>query len=71
MDREEARALLPMVNNLEFMDMLKYYSNVRIKLLLKNLETIEDVMAMKQAQARIAELRRNETLRDEVIEKAK
>lgn len=71
MDKQLAKKLLEVVNHPEWFDILKMYIQVRRKLLLNQLETEHDSDRVRSLQGALAELKRFETLRDEVIEKAK
>jgi hypothetical protein len=71
MDKSFYRTLLPLVNNKEKMQRLQDYAAARIAHHQRLLETSKEHHHISQIQGAIAELRRFETLRDEVIEGAK
>jgi len=71
MDKSFYRTLLPLVNNKEQMQRLQDYAAARIARHQRLLETSKEHHHISQIQGAIAELRRFETLRDEVIEGAK
>ena len=67
MNRIEYRDMLVLVNNSDCMDILKEYADKRIEHDRQQLETTTDPLTMHRLQGRILELRRFETLRDEVV----
>ena len=67
MKRAEYRDMLALVNNSDCMDILKEYAERRIEHARQQLETTIDTLTMHRLQGRILELRRFETLRDEVV----
>ena len=67
MTKEKYRELLVLVNDKGFMDLLIKYADMRIEMHQKFLETEKEPMRLYERQGAIAELRRVETLRDEVI----
>ncbi len=69
-ERQLAQKLLKIVNNRELHDILLEYSQHRITDLRSKLERAE-IEEVKGLQASIRELRRFETLRDEVLEVGK
>ena len=71
MDKSIYRALLPLVRDKEQMDRLLNYANARIEIARKQLEITRDHHRMIELQGAVAELRRLETLREEVIEGSK
>lgn len=64
MDKNVAKLLLPLINDIYLMEMLSVYANSRIEHFHKQMESQEDV---KASQGAIRELRRLDTLRDEVL----
>jgi len=70
MDKQFFRALLLLVNTKTQYSLLKEYAAKRIDLLQAQLSTELDMDRVKRMQGSIAELRRIETLRDEVIKGA-
>jgi len=70
MDKQDFRALLLLVNTKAQYSLLKEYAAKRIDLLLAQISTELDMDRVKRMQGSIAELRRIETLRDEVIKGA-
>lgn len=71
MNRDVARQMLPVVNDKDVMDRLKTYAAYRIEQHRDNLEKQADPEKVWRLQDRIAELRRFETLREEVLNGAK
>lgn len=71
MDIRLARKLVPLVNALDEMDLIHTYVEDRLRKLHKDLETAIHIDKVKELQGAIRELRRFETLRDEVIEGSK
>ena len=65
------RTLLLLVNNKEQMQRLQEYTAARIANYHRLLETTKDHHHILEIQGNIAELKRFETLRDEVIEGSK
>ncbi|MGY8788992.1 MAG: hypothetical protein ACKVKR_01580 [Pseudomonadales bacterium] len=65
------RTLLLLVNNKEQMQRLQEYAAARIANYHRLLETTKDHHHILEIQGAIAELKRFETLRDEVIEGSK
>jgi hypothetical protein len=63
--------LLKLVNVKSTTDLLELYMNERIHVLHKQIEQLPDINDIRQAQGSIKELRRLQTLRNEVIAKAK
>jgi hypothetical protein len=70
MNRQDYRALLLLVNTKEQYSLLKEYADKRIATLLTQLSTETDMDRVKRTQGAVAELRKIETLRDEVIKGA-
>jgi len=70
MTRQDYRALLLLVNTKEQYSLLKEYADKRIATLLTQLSTETDMDRVKRTQGAVAELRKIETLRDEVIKGA-
>lgn len=70
MDKQFFRGLLPLVNDKDQYASLKYYAKARIKQYHGLLETMKDHSRVLEIQGAIAELKRIETLRDEVIKGA-
>ena len=70
MNRQDYRALLLLVNTKEQYSLLKEYADKRIATLLNQLSTETDMDRVKRTQGAVAELRKIETLRDEVIKGA-
>ena len=71
MRKEVAKKLLKLVNVKSTTDLLELYMNVRIHVLHKQIEQLPDINDIRQAQGSIKELRRLQTLRNEVIAGAK
>ena len=71
MRKEVAKKLLKLVNVKSNTDLLELYMNERIHVLHKQIEQLPDINDIRQAQGSIKELRRLQTLRNEVIAKAK
>ena len=71
MDRETARFLLLLVNDVESYERLTTLVELKIKNHLMNLETTKEPARMYEIQGAIGELRRWEHLREEIIEAAK
>jgi len=67
MDKEFYRALLPLVNDKQAMEILEGYAVDRIRALHTALEQAQSLEALRSLQGRISELRRFKTLRDEVL----
>jgi len=66
MDKETAIAILPLVNSLESMEYLNFYINKRIELLHRNIESESNERTITQIQGKILELRKLQTLKDDV-----
>tara|TARA_R100000458_G_C8168597_1_gene169952 strand:+ start:368 stop:589 length:222 start_codon:yes stop_codon:yes gene_type:complete len=71
MRKEVAKKLLKLVNVKSTMDLLELYMNERIHVLHRQVEQLPDINDIRQAQGSIKELRRLQTLRNEVIAGAK
>jgi hypothetical protein len=67
MDKEFYRALLPLVNDKQAMEILEGYAVSRIRALHNALEQAQSLEAVRSLQGRISELRRFKTLREEVM----
>tara|TARA_Y100000114_G_scaffold48791_1_gene44429 strand:- start:154 stop:375 length:222 start_codon:yes stop_codon:yes gene_type:complete len=71
MIKEVAKKLLKLVNVKSNTDLLELYMNDRISIIHKQMEQAPDMQDINQMQGAIKELRRLQTLRDEVIAGAK
>ena len=71
MIKEVAKKLLKLVNVKSNTDLLELYMNDRISIIHKQMEQAPDMQDINQMQGAIKELRRFQTLRDEVIAGAK
>ena len=67
MDNEFFISLLPLVNDKLQFQSVQDYANGRIDILLRQLSTERDMNNVVRIQGAIAELRRFDTLREEVI----
>ena len=67
MDNEFFISLLPLVNDKLQFQSVQDYANGRIDILLRQLSTERDMNNVVKIQGAIAELRRFDTLREEVI----
>lgn len=67
MDKLFYRTLLPLVNDSEQYKSLLEYADARMRLLMQQLATEQDMEKIKRTQGAIAELQRFKTLRSEVI----
>ena len=67
MNKEIYRSLLPLVNDKDMMDKLKQYADSRISYFHHILELQKEPSRILEIQGAIAELRRINTLREEVI----
>jgi hypothetical protein len=67
MDNEFFISLLPLVNDKLQFQSVQNYANGRIDILLRQLSTERDMNNVVRMQGAIAELRRFDTLREEVI----
>lgn len=70
MDKQFYRTLLILVNDKEVMDKVHSYVTARVEVLRNQLEITQDIHTICAIQGAIRELRRLETLRDEVIKGA-
>jgi|TARA_R110000796_G_scaffold96617_1_gene202471 hypothetical protein len=70
MDKQFFRDLLPLVNDTNQYSSLKDYAKARIGYYHSLLETIKDHQRVLEIQGAIAELKRIDTLRDEVTKGA-
>ena len=71
MDQQFYRTLLLLVNDKKIMGDIQSYVNARIDILRDHLETTSDPQRISKIQGAITEIRRFQTLRDEVIEGSK
>jgi hypothetical protein len=71
MDKSNARALLPLVNDVDKYDVLMGYLDSRIEILRGYLENTKEFEKIIDLQGAIAEIRRMKTLREQAIEGAK
>ena len=71
MKKEVAKKLLKLVNVKSNTDLLELYMNDRISIIHKQMEQAPNMQDINQMQGAIKELRRLQTLRDEVIAGAK
>jgi len=71
MDKDTARAILPLVNDLERYDLLQSYVRARIEVLRGYLENTKELNKVLEIQGSIAELRRFQTLREQAVEGSK
>ena len=71
MIKEVAKKLLKLVNVKSNTDLLELYMNHRINIIHKQMEQAPNMQDINQMQGAIKELRRFQTLRDEVIAGAK
>lgn len=67
MDKQLSRSLVPLVNDKEKYDSLKDYAKARIWQMHVLLETTKDHHRILEIQGSINELKRMDTLRDEVL----
>lgn len=70
MDKQFYRQILLMVNQKDTYKMMQDYADRRIFILRHQLETELDMDRMRQIQGSIKELKRFQTLRDEVVKGA-
>lgn len=66
MIKQEAEQFLPLVNDVEYYKLLQEYAKHRIRLLQDQLEKTVDHYDMLRIQGQLKELRRFETLKEEV-----
>lgn len=71
MDKKLYRSLLPLVNDPELYPLLQAYVEGKIEIHRNSLETLTDEDDIKRTQGRVAELRRLQSMREEVLDKAK
>jgi len=71
MEKQLARAILPLVNDVDQYPVLQTYIENRIQVMRNYLENTKDHNKILEIQGAIAELRRFQTLRDQAIEGAK
>ncbi len=71
MDKEIARKILPLVNDVDKYPLLQDYIENRIETMRNFLENTKDHQKVLEVQGAIAELRRFQTLRDQALEGAK
>ena len=71
MNKETARKILPLVNDVERYPLLQDYIEDRIETMRNFLENTKDHQNVLEVQGAIAELRRFQTLRDQALEGAK
>lgn len=70
MDKQFYRQILLMVNQKDTYKMLQDYADRRVSLLRHQLESELDIDRIRQLQGSIKELKRFQTLRDEVVKGA-
>jgi hypothetical protein len=71
LDKDDYRNLLPLVNDRSKLQLLQEYATSRISYMHGLLEITKDQSRILEIQGAIAELRRFDTLKDEVKERAK
>ena len=71
MEKEIAKKILPLVNDVERYPLLQDYIEDRIETMRNFLENTKDHQKVLEVQGAIAELRRFQTLRDQALEGAK
>ena len=71
MEKELARAIIPLVNDVDHYPLLQKYVEERIEVLRTFLEKTTEHEKIREIQGAIAELRRFQTLRDQALEGAK
>jgi hypothetical protein len=71
MNKETARKILPLVNDVERYPLLQDYIEDRIETMRNFLENTKDHQKVLEVQGAVAELRRFQTLRDQALEGAK
>jgi hypothetical protein len=71
MNKELARAVLPLANDPNTYPLLQQYVSSRIETMRGYLENTKDHTKLLEIQGAIAELRRFQTLREQAIEGAK
>ena len=71
MEKELARAIIPLVNDVDHYPLLQQYVEERIEVLRTFLEKTTEHEKIREIQGAIAELRRFQPLRDQALEGAK
>lgn len=71
MDRKTAHTMIDVANDKGLCDMLQAYAEHRISILNKTLQLADDTVSVYRTQGAIAELRRFETIRQEILDGAK
>ena len=71
MEKEIAKKILPLVNDVEKYPLLQDYIDNRIETMRNFLENTKDHQKVLEVKGAIAELRRFQTLRDQALEGAK
>jgi hypothetical protein len=71
MEKDTARKILPLVNDVDKYPLLQDYIENRIETMRNFLENTKDHQKVLEVQGAIAELRRFQTLRDQALEGAK
>lgn len=71
MDKKLYRSLLPLVNDPDLYPLLQSYIEGRIEMHRNSLETLTNEDDIRRTQGRVAELRRLQSMREEVLDKAK
>ena len=71
MEKDLARSILPLVNDVDKYLILQEYIDNRIETMRNFLENTKDHDKILEVQGSIAELRRFQTLRDQALEGAK
>jgi hypothetical protein len=71
MDKELAKKVLPLVNDMDLYPVLLAYADSRIETMRTYLETTKEHDKILEIQGAIAELRRFKTLREQAIEGVK
>jgi hypothetical protein len=71
MDKDTARSILPLVNDVDRYDLLQSYVRARIEVLRGYLESTKELNKVLEIQGSIAELRRFQTLREQAVEGSK
>ena len=71
MIRDIAIKLLPLVNDKKSIDLLNSYMEHRVEELHRLLEQQDNIYDISKTQGAIKEIRRFQTLRDEVVQRAK
>lgn len=71
MEKQIAKKILPLVNDVDKYPLLQEYIDDRIETMRNFLENTKDHQKVLEVQGAIAELRRFQTLRDQALEGAK